>query len=112
MGWFWQWIDMRVEGEGHVKDVKDGSYDFDLCDRCHSLKGGTLDENQVEGQEGGGDDVFVLRFVEFVSFETPRWRCQMSGWIHKAGAQRRASGWRCKMYYIGYCPQQYICTFF
>ena len=36
---------------------------------CCALRAGTLDENQVAGQEWGGDDGFFLRGVEFVSFE-------------------------------------------
>lgn len=44
------------------------------------------DENQVEGQEQGGDDVFVLEFVESVSFEISKWKCQKGTCIHEAGA--------------------------
>ena len=42
------------------------------------------DENLVEGQEQEGDDVFVLEFVEFISFEISNADVR---WIHEAGAR-------------------------
>ena len=41
-------------------------------------------ENQVEGQEQEGDDVFVLEFVEFISFEMSNADVR---WIHEAGVR-------------------------
>ena len=67
---------------------KDDSYDSDLCDRSEQVvlfsERWITDENLVEGQEQEGDDVIVLEFVEFISFEISNADVR---WIHEAGAR-------------------------